>query len=107
MIREFTVLDFKNLIRKLDRFWINLMNGKLKAFRGTHNAGCGAIMNHHEYFRHKSMDKVPVDINYDKDNPFLKADRSESAVSNDIWKHLKPILNETNIGMKSFLKKFL
>jgi hypothetical protein len=80
---------------------------KLKAFCDTHNAGYGATINHNKELRHKSMEKGPVDINYNKDNPFLKAAGSDSAVSNDIWKHLKPVLNKTNIGMRSFLKNVL
>jgi len=106
MIREFTVLDFTNLIRKLDRFWISLMNGNLKAFRETRH-GYGATINHHEESPRKGKEKGPVHINYKKDNPFVEAAGTGNAVSDDIWKHLKPILNKTNDGMRTFLKEAL
>ena len=106
MICEFTVLNFANLLQKLDRFWISFINSKLKASRGIQN-GHNATINQHGEKRRKGIEKIPIDVIRNKKIRALEEADSRNDMSDDIRKHLKPNLNKTNIGMRKIIKEVL
>ena len=64
MVREFTVLDFENLVRKLDRFWIGLRNGRLKMSRHScESDGYKTTIGYH-FYEDFSQLSGSVSVNY-------------------------------------------
>ena len=104
MIREFTALDFLNLVRKLNRFWVGLKDGKLK-FSRERNYGYGSTIESHFYRGIRKLSGT-VKVNYlTADNGFVKAGQSEvCTMAIDLWKTLQTIINNVNKEMKILLK---
>jgi len=104
MVREFTVLDFENLVRKLDRFWIGLRNGRLKMSRhGCESDGYKTTIGNH-FYEDVSQLSGSVSVNYHgAENGFFIAGGGNSSAAHDIWDVLKPIINGVNKEMKYFL----
>ena len=62
-IHQFIVLDFTNLLHKLERLWISVTHGKLKD--GIDNSCIyGGNMGHHKEIKFLDIEKIPVGVNY-------------------------------------------
>ena len=102
IVREFSVLDFLSIINKLDSLWAAMVDGELKMVRDAKQASgyLSTIETHAKKVEVPSLQGGPVKINAVL-SIFEQA--AEGSVTSQIWKELKPILNQTNAGMKDFL----
>jgi len=104
VVREYTVLDFVDLVRKLDRFWIGLRDGNLKITRdGPHSDGYKNTISYHFYKDISQLSgSVPVTY-HNAENGIIIAGRGKSSVVNDVWDVFKNSINEVNKEMKYLL----
>jgi hypothetical protein len=105
IVREFTLMDFLNLISKFDRYWLALQDGKLKSVRDNSTAGyrstVGAQFNEPNTVNNGHGGPVHISTNPGQNTFYAAAGMSVAA---QLWKELRPILVKVNEGMKSFLK---
>ena len=87
VIQGLIVLDFTNIMRKIDMFCISVINGKLN-INSENRHGYVGTMVHHKERNFVYTDKRTVGVNYDPINTFLNAHASKCKVAD---KFLKPL----------------
>ena len=83
VIHEFKVLEFTNLICKLDRLWISVTNWKLK-FNSKKSHGYGGTIGCQKESNFSNDEKGKVCVNYGPGNMFLNAFGSRCKVVDKI-----------------------
>ena len=72
MTQELRVLDFNNIVCKLDRLCISVITGNLKG-KNEKSHGYGGTMGHQKESKFTNNEKGTVGMNYGTENPFLDA----------------------------------